>query len=1367
MPEFYLDDAYVVKPNWKTVTLSANGNCLAGIGKRYFDGGYDWAVYGSVQSVDFAFPFARISVQPEFNIDPGTHIPPPPTPEDWQWMRWVVTTEIRGASVTQRTDWIWLTEEQWQGSWACTVELDCHLMGILSWQDMRNGFDPGIDVDAEQENPSPGLELNYSEYAILFPLVSRVSISANAVGLTDSRSVDVGEGAQLLDQPVVASIGVRGSGWRLPAGTWNVAAHISTSNGVAGQARAYSASEPVPGSQNHGTRSISVTAGNGVIDMTLSYSHGLFSYPDDETPAGGGATFKDYWCNQSYGNVKADLGYMWEGASAAQGTWTVIGDDTTPRETVIDGVHYYDWPEENRINLNSSTPIPTGGAWDVAWGFGNSGWAADYYRATSGPIEATTTEPGMHRHGGDGAGGIRTSPSPDTAPFLAQWRPEYTMGHRWRSGLRPYPDETRLGEPAHPPWEPYYQGLFCGDHSVYLYSDLLAMDDVLQISVPAPDTDYASPLVFADIGIGSGETTYDQPVLIESNHPVGEVEEFETNRYDLPDNAIRVRAYFEYWDSDEENWITYFYENGEPIHYMFPGNITNDWYPYDIDVTGGEFSLHAWTGYYGPERNGAKITVLRITTAAGGGWLGYNCTLSIEDGVLKAVATADNAYASLSREDGLAAQVWLCGRFAKVRWKASIDSAISALFLGPHAWDLKGGAADAWNETMIDLLRPTATIKTGDIQSVARFEKPGRLDYENGQWVHGREHPWDPAPEWDLPAGWGVSRLTSAELTMPLVGEPDVAMETAHPVGEVQYALTGAYTLPTGTTGVRLYFDRLETHPDWVIEVCLDGTPIHTIPTQDRQNEWYPAGENDYITAGPGSLTVRITTNGQGYDKYGAKITRLRVKYSSATYWWDRVKLHRKAASEGGFCRLYILPHQASWNRTRQLSDEAMEPLGYNSAYQRWYYGYIKGHLVIDGAVVATIMAGQIDDTQNRVSHYFPMLARNATAEPQRYKYQPLSSAYYETVNDFIWPLRDYAKRRTPFDNYWQSGHDAELATPGVSYSVVVGSYDNEALLRHMWVYGLKPGIYEPNASNVIKVGVRLPFNSIRYALCVQDAAAWSATIGRWRGCAYGVCWNEDGTPAGHQAVRVSTPNASPGHATNTIAVTNQLGWWVSPPLNTKGDGVFGADEVTHWLRNRYMAHVLATAEPYETSGPSLDKEPAGRIYLAYAISGDIYLERSDDYGEKWCDPVRVTSDAANDSPQITTTWVGRYQQLCLVYHKAGGNIVKRTSADEGATWTEEVVMVTGSHPYVYRDPTSDLKCLFYVSGGTLYVRRSMDNFATWLEDAQVVATDAADDVVCAQPAGGPEHKVLLVYVTTSGEIVKRFSAANGLPPYE
>jgi hypothetical protein len=52
------------------------------------------------------------------------------------------------------------------------------------------------------------------------------------------------------------------------------------------------------------------------------------------------------------------------------------------------------------------------------------------------------------------------------------------------------------------------------------------------------------------------------------------------------------------------------------------------------------------------------------------------------------------------------------------------------------------------------------------------------------------------------------------------------------------------------------------------------------------------------------------------------------------------------------------------------------------------------------------------------------------------------------------------------------------------------------------------------------------------------------------------------------------------------------------------------------------------------------------------------------------------------------------------------------------------------------------------------------------MENAQVAATDAEDDNIAAEWVGDKEHRVMVVYRNTIGEITRRYSSANGLPPY-
>jgi hypothetical protein len=383
------------------------------------------------------------------------------------------------------------------------------------------------------------------------------------------------------------------------------------------------------------------------------------------------------------------------------------------------------------------------------------------------------------------------------------------------------------------------------------------------------------------------------------------------------------------------------------------------------------------------------------------GWDGTGCALDTDAGGLKVTTSQANATAVLSSAEGLAAEVWLNGRFATIHWQCDEADSDAVLKIGPHSWNLAGGVADTDNETIIDLLRPDSTTSAmSNVQSIIPYEQPLAL-VNTPPWTHT-------SGGWDIPAGWGISRMTGVTIT------------------------------------------------------CANA---------------------------------------------------------SAVYHFEKLSLTRKSEVDGGFAKLYVFPHQASWNDDRAFSDFALQSAGGDK------YVYRKGFLVIDGAIVAELIAGWMWTFTDTGPHYTQSYVR-----------------LDERIG--LWPLEDYTDIQTDPEN-------AVLATPGVTYTMDPGS---GFLADYCYVFGLAPGIYSPSA-NVISVDLKLPVRYINYMQGLNASDLIDACKGRWRGMAFGVAWTSEGI-ADEATIRATTPNASSGHESDDLIQTDALGWWATGPLNTKGVAV-------------------------------------------------------------------------------------------------------------------------------------------------------------------------------------------------------------------
>jgi len=483
-------------------------------------------------------------------------------------------------------------------------------------------------------------------------------------------------------------------------------------------------------------------------------------------------------------------------------------------------------------------------------------------------------------------------------------------------------------------------------------------------------------------------------------------------------------------------------------------------------------------------------------------------------------------------------------------------------------------------------------------------------------------------------------------------------------------------------------------------------------------------------------------------------VTRIKLvcETPETTYQFRDVRLKRKPVQDGGFAVLEILPQAGPWSDTRLYSDFAYG----QSGDQNWYSDprpvalIPKGCLIVDGVVAWELVAGhtQVDEDYNsptglrqwyvyyRLSR--PIDAAGATTADHQGIGLPLDS-YVEPTAYAINGIATI----TPYPADWQSEYALEV------YALVAF---------------LEGGRYWPDAQNRIVVPLRIRPHWWQIAPGSRPLPA--GTHKRFRGCVQGIALAAPGRAASGGTVTVSTPDASPGAEETQAVEVSHIGWWESKALNTRGpahvEGTGDSLEIT--LRSRFYSRIAGVTAALLLAGISIDEEPAGRIYLAYAQGGGIRIIHSDQFGEAWSTPVIAATNGC--TPAISACWLDRRQCLCLIYVR-DGHLLRRTSADEGETWSDEMELFAGTRPVICHDRSTGMKLLFYRDGSDLKVRRSTDNFATWIEAAQTIADDAADDCIAAEWVGDRAHRVMVVYRSTSGSLRTIYSSANGLPPYE
>jgi hypothetical protein len=249
-----------------------------------------------------------------------------------------------------------------------------------------------------------------------------------------------------------------------------------------------------------------------------------------------------------------------------------------------------------------------------------------------------------------------------------------------------------------------------------------------------------------------------------------------------------------------------------------------------------------------------------------------------------------------------------------------------------------------------------------------------------------------------------------------------------------------------------------------------------------------------------------------------------------ATYTFNKIALYRKAISEGGWARLYVLPHRAGWVDSRiageiTLPNSGQTPLGTDGG--QVYFRSIQAQLIIDGALVMEIPAGDIMqqwDTQSLPTDDYPW------------------PRYYFTANPLIPGQRPLA-----FPLAGNYANPNSYGTNGV-VDVVVGTPASDLMTQfaaaNSTMTNLEPGIY--NLDSVTNIPALPLWDQQMYPSGAMHGWTQQYITTTYRGRIYGIT-----TP--NTTVRIQLPGASPGASPTDVTVTSDaLGWFEIPALNTK-----------------------------------------------------------------------------------------------------------------------------------------------------------------------------------------------------------------------
>lgn len=594
-------------------------------------------------------------------------------------------------------------------------------------------------------------------------------------------------------------------------------------------------------------------------------------------------------------------------------------------------------------------------------------------------------------------------------------------------------------------------------------------------------------------------------------------------------------------------------------------------------------------------------------------WEAVGCSAS-NDGSLKITTTDPNATLTLPAEHGLRMGtgengIRLTGRFAVVKWK-SIEGNTAKIKLGSYEWNLTAHAEDdGWTYSEIDLCNPqNSTTFDSMMQSIIEHELPHEVKWDEVLEVNRRPYPDElddsetPTPyfNWEFPAGWGVGRITSIQITCA-ADEADYWFDSVsikrRNLLQTQ-RLRFSHDITGGTFKLTL-LARDESETFLSDDIAWNASSATVL--SEVQSLLVDAGYVQTVTSAavtlPDDLIITISegeyvhTLGYVLSLTGDPTPTLEIINDSG----------------GGYAKLYVLPHQASWNDTRKLTNTEEAGI-HNSGLEHWgvpdegddlifgpkiidHAEYVKAILIVDGAVCAEIVSGDIYWNEHREAW--------ADGTP----YQPPPIYYHE---EYVMPNYSCIY---PMDDYSDTTPTTWSCVPGIELEFGdFGANGNDFLENNSLVAGLLPGVWDEvitETESTIVCPFQLMADKLGYSSGMNGYYLWDTTVWRGGGAAYGIALSGNNS-AIEKLIVLNAPNSSSGFGENIFTASNKIGVWpcdpehpkrlLNPhPLNTHSG--FGSppivqvnNDYTGNLRNRMLTRVnINIADTIETETVSLD----------------------------------------------------------------------------------------------------------------------------------------------------------------------------------
>lgn len=261
--------------------------------------------------------------------------------------------------------------------------------------------------------------------------------------------------------------------------------------------------------------------------------------------------------------------------------------------------------------------------------------------------------------------------------------------------------------------------------------------------------------------------------------------------YEVDDNPPNTHGgnYIARWDTD--SWIERFYSDdgvteyggsladGQPAHppwLPLPLEEEPPWYDSTVYISNDNLSLSYEGGCCQLVCPTPGETWLHSGENGGGSWFVFDaddnwsidgCSIENGEDAMLVHVTTPGASISLALSDCLAKDAWLPLRYANLHKFAYPSGGKAVLTIGPHSWYLDESPSVLETTQQLDLCMPDSTEQPNDASM--QSEIPYFLPYEK-IWDTESVRPDDTEFIWDFPAGWGINRVSTVEVTFDTVG---------------------------------------------------------------------------------------------------------------------------------------------------------------------------------------------------------------------------------------------------------------------------------------------------------------------------------------------------------------------------------------------------------------------------------------------------------------------------------------------------------------------------------------------------------------------------------------------------------------------